>query len=179
MENRQTSKNLKNNNLKIRFAKQTDLPDIISILNEAILSKTANGYTEISNIENRLNWFHSFSKNKYPIYIAEIDKKVVGYATLSPYRANRKAMQSIAEISYYVSYSFHRQGIGSALMAYVINDCNRLKINHLLAFVLSVNKRTLSILNKFNFKKWGALPNVIALPEQTCSHFIYGLTLNN
>jgi phosphinothricin acetyltransferase len=109
--------------------------------------------------------------------VAEYNNKEVGYCALSPYRHRRKAMVSIAEISYYIDYNFHKKGIGSALLNFVIKDCARIKKKNLLAFVLDVNTSTHKLLEKFNFKKQGHLPNMIYLNDKICGHLIYRLTL--
>jgi phosphinothricin acetyltransferase len=163
--------------LKFRFAKQNDLPILVAIYNQAIKSECATGDTEEFIVEERLAWFQKFDKNSYPLYVVEYHNKVVGYCSLAPYRPGRKAMNSIAEISYYIDYNFHKKGIGSALLNFVINDCERIDIKNLLAFVLDINTSTHKLLEKFNFKKLGHLPNMIQLNDKVCGHLIFGLTL--
>jgi phosphinothricin acetyltransferase len=165
--------------LNFRFAEHKDLADLISIYNQAIKSKCATGDLQEFKVEERLTWFQKFDKNRYPLYVVTYKNKVVGYCSLSPYRPGRKAMATIAEISYYLDYKYHKKGIGSALINFVINDCNRLKIKNLLAFVLDINTSTHKILEKFNFKKLGHLPEIIHLDEVTCGHLIYGLKINS
>ena len=163
--------------LKFRFAEKTDLPALVAIYNQAIKSKSATGDTKEFKVEERVNWFQKFNKKNYPLYVVEFQNKVVGYCSLSPYRPGRKAMSSIAEISYYVDYQFHKKGIGTALLNYVLLDCKRIAIKNLLAFVLDINNSTVKLLEKFKFKKWGHLPNIIHLNNKVCGHFIYGLSL--
>jgi phosphinothricin acetyltransferase len=161
--------------LNFRFAELNDLPILVSIYNQAIKSKCATGDTVEFEVEDRLNWFQKFDKNTYPLYVATYKNKVVGYCSLSPYRSGRKAMSTIAEISYYLNYSFHKKGIGTALLNYVLHDCKRINIKNLLAFVLDINTSTLKLLEKFKFKKLGHLPNMIHLNDVVCGHLIYGL----
>ena len=163
--------------LTIRFANIQDLPYIVEIYNQAIKSKCATGDTEEFHVEDRVKWFHNFNKNLYPIYVAELKNKIVGYCSLSPYRPGRKAMAKVAEISYYIDYNFHKKGIGTALIKHVIFDCKRLKKENLLAFILDINISTIGILNKFNFKQLGYLPNIIELDNEKCGHLIYGVSL--
>lgn len=163
--------------LKFRFAQLNDLPYLVSIYNQAIKSKCATGDIKEFKVEERLAWFQKFDNNTYPLYVATYKNKVVGYCSLSPYRPGRKAMESIAEISYYLDYAYHKKGIGSALLNFVIKDCARIKKKNLLAFVLDINTSTHKILEKFAFKKLGHLPNMIYLKDKVCGHLIYGLTL--
>jgi len=162
----------------IRFANIADLPFIVDIYNQAIRSRCATGDMEESNVNDRIEWFEKFDNNKYPLYIAEIENRVIGYCTLSPYRPGRKAMSYVAEISYYLDYSFHGNGIGTALLKYVISDCNRIGKKSLLAILLDINSPTIGLLEKFNFKKWGHFPEIIDIDGKKCGHLIYGLKIN-
>ena len=164
--------------IKIRFSKSTDLPFIVDIYNQAIRSNNATGDLTEFSVEQRLDWFNKFDNKIYPIYIAEIKKKVVGYCTISPYRTDRKAMSSVAEISYYIDYSYHNQGIGSKILEYVIADCNRIGKENLLAILLDINSKSIGILKKFNFKEWGRFPNIINITGIKCDHLVYGLKIN-
>ena len=78
------------NNLKIRPANLNDLPRIVDIYNQAIRSGTATGTMVEFTVEERVEWFQKFDVDSFPIYVAEQDNKVVGYASLSPYRTNHQ-----------------------------------------------------------------------------------------
>ena len=162
---------------KIRIATINDLPFIVDIYNQAIRSRIATGDMEEFSVEERKIWFEKLDANNYPIYVAEIDKNVVGYCYLSPYRPGRKAMQTVAEISYFLDYSFHRKGIATALLKHVISDCNRIGKKSLLAIILDVNLPTIGLLEKFNFDRWGHFPDIIELDGKRCGQSIYGLKL--
>ena len=170
------AQSLLNKNINIRFANLNDLEAIVSILNQAI-NASVNGLLEEQTVHGRTNWFNSFNQNEYPIYVAEKDNSVVGYCYLSPYRSGRQAMSKIAEISYYIHYNNHKQGIASALITHAINDCNRINKNSLLAVLLDKNIPSISILEKFGFKQWGLFPDIIDLDGEICSQIIYGLKL--
>jgi len=161
----------------IRFATIDDLPKIVEIYNQAIKLKRATGDTDEFSVKERVEWFYKFSTNEYPIYIAEIENEIAGYATLSPYRKGRKAMSKIAEISFYLEYSYRGLGIGSALVNHVILDCKRINKETLLAILLDINKDSIKLLKKFNFEQWGHFPNIINLDTVKCGQFIYGLNL--
>jgi phosphinothricin acetyltransferase len=163
-------------NLKIRFAIIEDLPQIVSILNQAVRARV-NGVLEEQNAEQRLKWFTNFGKDKHPIYVAEIDNRIVGYCYLSPYRSGRQAMSKIAEISYYIDTNYHRKGVATSLIQHVIDDCHRLGKDSLLAVLLDINSPSIELLKKFNFNQWGHYPDVIDLNGKRCGQLIYGLKL--
>ncbi|MCK5857441.1 MAG: N-acetyltransferase [Bacteroidales bacterium] len=163
--------------LGIRFAKKDDLPSIVDIYNQAIRSKRATGDLIEFDVSQRVDWFDKFDSEIYPIYIAELEGKVVGYCTISPYRPGREAMSSVAEISYYIDYSYHNKGIGFEMLDYAIGDCGRIGKESLLAILLDINQESVRILEKFGFKKWGYLPDIINIDGAKCGHLIYGLKI--
>jgi len=162
---------------EIRLATISDLSTIVKIYNQAIDSKSATGDTETFKVEERLGWFEKFDTEKFPIYVAEYAGKVIGYATLSPYRPGRRAMEKIAEISFYLDYTYHGKGLGSAFIEYIILDCERLEKEILLAILLDINTASIGLLEKFNFEKWGHFPEIVNLNGRKCGQLIYGLNL--
>lgn len=163
--------------LSIRFANISDLPSIVDIYNQAIRSKSATGDMDEFILEERINWFNKFDTDDYPIYVAEQNDKIVGYATLSPYRPGREAMNKIAEISFFLDYSYRGYGIGSSLLEYVMSDCKRLGKETLVAILLDINTESIHLLKKFKFEEWGRLPQVINFNDKMCDHLIYGLSI--
>ncbi len=165
------------NKITIRIANIDDLPFIVDIYNQAVRSRSATGDMNEFAVDERKVWFNKYDAVNYPIYVAQKNDKVVGYATLSPYREGRQAMSKIAEISFFVNSSFQNLGVGSVLMAHAISDCKKLGKENLLAFLLDINPHSISLLRKFGFEEWGRLPNVIDFGEFRCDHLIYGLNL--
>jgi len=163
--------------ITIRFANIADLPFIVDIYNQAIRSGISTGHTKEFSVDGRIDWFNKFSTDEYPIYVAVKENKVVGYATLSPFREGRKAMQKIAEISFFVDSSFQNSGIGSALMDAAISDCKKLGKETLVAFLLNINPHSISLLKKFGFEEWGRLPAAIDFGSIICDHLTYGRKL--
>jgi phosphinothricin acetyltransferase len=163
-------------NIKIRFAEINDLPVLVDIFNQAILARTT-GYTQEFSIDERMDWFNHFNQKKYPLYVAIIDEKPIGYCSLSPYREGRAAMSKIAEVSFFMDKEYQGQGFGSQLLGHVINDCERIGIETLLAILLETNPASIRLLEKFSFKRWGYFPEIIDFGDEVCSHLIYGLKL--
>lgn len=162
----------------IRFATFKDLAAIVKIYNQAIHSKTATGDLQEFTVNERIDWFQKFNEDSYPIYVAGQQEKIIGYATLSPYRPGRKAMNHIAEISFYIDYEHRNLGIGTALIQYCIDDCPRIKKTSLLAILLDINTSSIQLLKKFGFNEWGHFPNIIHLENQTCGQLVYGLKVD-
>ena len=97
--------------MNIRIAKQNDYPQIISIYNHAVDEKFATADTEYVTLESRKKWFEQHSAKTYPIFIAEENGQVIGWCSLSPHRPGRKALRTVAEISYYIHKDHRRKGV--------------------------------------------------------------------
>ena len=159
---------------KISVASLTDLPRIVEIYNQAVLSQNATADTVPFSVAARLDWFNQHDGNQYPIYVCEDEsKQILGYLSLSLYR-DRPALARTAEVSYYVDYGQHGMGIGSTLMQHALEDCARIGKKVLLAIVLEWNAPSIKLLEKFGFEKWGTLPEVAEFSGRLCGHVYYG-----
>jgi L-amino acid N-acyltransferase YncA len=159
---------------RIRFAVSADLPRIVEIYNQAISSRQVTGDIIPFTVDQRRQWFDRHDPDQCPIYVCEKEGgHIAGFLSLSPYR-DRPAMRRTAEVSYYVDYSCHHQGIGSMLMETALKDCARLGKHVLVAFILEWNEPSIKLLEKFGFEKWGYLPEVAEFSGQLCGHLLYG-----
>jgi phosphinothricin acetyltransferase len=165
-------------NLNIRFAEEDDLPDILDIFNQAIRSRNACGFMEEVSLEERREWFSGHDEATYPIYTAELNGTIVGYGSLSAYRPGRKAMILAAEVSFFLDFTYHKKGIGSALLSHMLSDCHRLGIESLIAILLSTNNGSIALLKKYGFDEWGRMPGIIHFEEKICDHLYYGKKIN-
>jgi L-amino acid N-acyltransferase len=158
----------------IRLATLMDLPRLVAIYNQAIASQTATADTIPFTVEARTDWFTAHNPDIYPIYACEDEAGlVVGYLSVSPYR-DRPALARTAEISYYVAYRQHGQGIGSALMEHALQDAHRIEKKVFVAIVLERNAPSIRLLEKYGFTRWGYLPNVAEFSDGLCGQFIFG-----
>jgi L-amino acid N-acyltransferase YncA len=159
---------------KIRIAELADLPRLVEIYNQAIASHTATADTIPFSVETRRGWFDAHTADMYSIHVCENEHGLfAGYLSISTYR-NRPALARTAEVSYYVDYSQHGQGIGSALLQHALEDAQRIGKKIYLAFLLERNTRSLRLLEKFGFERWAYLPQVAELPSGLSGQFIYG-----
>jgi L-amino acid N-acyltransferase YncA len=157
----------------IQIATLKDLPRIVEIYNQAIASRNATADTVPFTVDERLEWFSIHDPSEYPIFVYEQEGDVVGWLSISPYRG-RPALKRSAEVSYYVDYAHHRQGIGSALLAYAIADASRINKHVYIAILLEWNAGSLRLLEKYGFERWGYLPEVAEYDGKLCGQYYYG-----
>ena len=158
----------------IRLAHIDDLPAIVEIYNQSIPSQQFTGDTRPLRVEDRITWFHEHRADEHPIFVADADGQVAGWCSLSAYRPGRAALRFTAEISYYIGYAYHRQGVGTALVEHALAACPALGIHHLFAIVLEGNQASLRLLEKMGFAQWGYLPRVANFDGKEVGHLYYG-----
>jgi L-amino acid N-acyltransferase YncA len=160
--------------VKIRIAKQSDIERIVEIYNQAIPTQKSTGFISLLTVDDIQDWFDRHKPEFYPIFVAEIDNKVIGWNSISAYREKRLAFRFCAETSYYVDKDFHRQGIASLMLEHVISVCKSLQVKTLIAYILEQNSPSLSLMHKYGFEQWGFLPKIADFDGHEFGHTIYG-----
>jgi len=160
--------------MQIRIAEEKDYPDIIKIYNHAVDEKFATADTEHVTVKSRIEWFAQHSPETYPIYVAEEKEVIIGWCALSPHRPGRKALKTVAEISYYIHRDHRKKGVANSLITYTIESAKSLGFKNLISILLDLNKPSIYILEKFEFAKWGHLPDVAEIEGMICGQFIFG-----
>ncbi len=161
--------------MNIRIAELKDIKAIVDIYNQAVKVTQKTCDTEKITVASRRQWFDEHEVDKYPIFVAELDGVVVGYATISAYRPGRKALRFTAEVSYYIHFDYHRQGIASALLQYGIRMCPSLQIKTLFAIIVNSNIASVKLMEKYGFERWGHMPCVADFEGIEVGHLYYGL----
>ncbi|MHB9037054.1 MAG: GNAT family N-acetyltransferase [Armatimonadota bacterium] len=139
--------------MRIRRASEDDVPAITRIYNYAILNTTATFDIEPKTLENRLEWFRKHDDN-YPLIVATIDDKVVGWASIRPFGV-RAAYRFTVENAVYIDCEYQGRGIGATLLAELIRLSTELEYHVILATVVGGNDASLKLHLKFGFEQVG------------------------
>lgn len=160
--------------MNIRDAVEADLPTIVAIYNAAIPCGIVTADTKPVSIASRLPWFQQHDPVSRPLWVAEMDGDIAGWLGFQSFYG-RPAYQVTAEISLYVSPSYHRQGIGRHLLTTAIGQSPSLGIKTLLGFIFAANQPSLRLFEQLHFQKWGYLPAVAELNQIEQDLVIMGL----
>ena len=158
----------------IRKAQLPDLPAITAIYNQAIEARRCTGDLSCFTTEERTPWFLSHNPERTPIYVVGTGSKTIAWGCISPYRPGRQAFETVGEISYYVDFAHHRQGVGSRLVRHILAEARAMGYTHLLAILLECNEASLGLLQKFGFAVWGTLPGVARIEGHEYAHIYCG-----
>lgn len=161
----------------IRKAAISDLPEIVRIYNDAIALGGITCDIDLFTIEDRIPWFELHQSSEYPLFVYEVDGNVAGYSHLSAYRAGRRAVEKVTEISYYVNKNYRKQGIGSILVNHTINQAKELGYEQVIAMIVEGNYGSENLLMKHGFCQWGRMPKVAVFNGNKHDHIYYGLNL--
>ena len=72
--------------MELRIARQADLPRLLEIYNYEVTHGVATLDVHPQTMEQRQAWFDAHNVENHPLYVAEQNGVVAGYASLSAYR---------------------------------------------------------------------------------------------
>ncbi len=142
----------------IRLARRDDLPAINDIYNHFVEHSTCTYQETPEPMAGRQAWFDRHGP-AHPVTVAEIDARVVGWGSLSPYHA-RSAYRFTVENSVYVHHAQHRRGIGDALLADLVARARALRHRSIIAGIDAGQHASLAIHAKHGFEPVGHLRQV-------------------
>ena len=140
----------------IRKATENDVEDILKIVNFAILHTTANYNYEPQTIEVQHEWFLQKQQHDFPVIIAEIDGKVVGFGAYGTFR-EKIGYQFTVEHSVYVSDAFIGKGIGKLLLSELISLAKKQGLRTMIGAIDAENQDSIAFHEKFGFVKCGVV----------------------
>lgn len=111
-------------NRTIRDSTEDDVAEIRSIYGHHVLHGTASFEEAPPSVEELIRRRADVIASGLPYLVAELNRRIVGYAYASPYRA-RSAYRFTVEDSVYVDYRHSRRGIGQALLSNLVARCDK------------------------------------------------------
>ncbi len=163
--------------MDIRIAIEKDLPQINDIYNQAVQQKFCTAHLYPVSLSEHKVWFEAHDSGRFPVFVAENDDRICGWTSLGPYRADRQALDHVAEMSYYVDSGERGKGLGSQLLEHTIGAAPDYGFSVLIAILLSKNQASIELLRKFGFEEWGSMPGIALIGDQHADHLYYGRKL--
>lgn len=138
---------------------ETDLGAINDIYNHYVHHSTCTYQEEPESLENRTEWFRHHHGEKHPVIVAVMDEQVVGWGSLSAYRA-RSAYRRTVENSIYIHHQHHRRGLGSLVLQELICCARRLDHHAIIAGIDAGHAASVALHTRAGFEKVGHLKQV-------------------
>ena len=172
-------------NLSIRLAAIDDLPRIVEIYNQSIAGKQATADLQPVSVADRQAWFDTHTGNR-PLVVAQTRSEtssqtslgeIVGWGSLSDLYA-RPAYHISTEISIYVAQEAKGQGVGKALVSYLIEVAPSCGVQQIVALIFAHNTPSLAMFGKLGFEPWGKFKQVCDMQGFIADVVILGKSVN-
>ncbi|WP_226666631.1 GNAT family N-acetyltransferase [Metabacillus litoralis] len=145
--------------LLIRDAELEDLARVVEIYNTSIPGQLATADLEEISVESRIQWFNDHNSHQRPLWVLTEEDHIVGWLSFQSFYG-RPAYLATAEVSIYLHPDVHGKGYARILIERAMNECPRLDIKTLLAFVFGHNKPSINLFKSYQFEEWANLPRI-------------------
>ena len=132
-----------------------DLEAITAIYNDAIVNTVATFDVEPQTVADRAEWLAAQGP-RHPVLVAVEDGAVVGWASLSGY-SPRAAYAETATVSVYVREDYRGRGVGTELMAAIMEAGREAGLHVVLARIADVNPASVRMHESVGFEHVGDL----------------------
>ena len=144
---------------RIRFTTEGDIARIQRIYTHHVEHGAASFELEPPSAEEMTRRFRAVLEAGYPHLVAELGGDVLGYAYASAYRP-RPAYRTTVEDSIYVEAGAEGRGIGRALLARLIDECERRGFRQMMAVIGDNVPASIALHRSFGFREIGVLKAV-------------------
>jgi len=148
---------MRTSDISIREATGADAAAIAAIYNHAVLTTTATFDLEPETAAARRRALKSDATRL--CLVAEVDGRVVGWASLSRW-SSRRAYERTVEASIYVAAETRRAGVGLALAEAALAAAPALDVHAVIAQVCAENAAGLALADRLGFARVGTLREV-------------------
>lgn len=138
--------------ITLRPATAADLPAILEIVNNIILTSTANYHYEPETLSEREAWLIAKQQHDWPVIAAVDNGACVGFGTYGPFR-EKTGYRFTVEHSVYVAESHRGRGVGKLLLTELIHLAKAQNMHTMIAGVDNENQDSIDFHEKFGFEK--------------------------
>lgn len=145
----------------IRVAQRSDLHSIQDIYHQHVLGGYATWNSTEFSTEHFQHLFDHLKKNGFPLFVVEQQqtRTVVGYADYAGFR-NIQGFHQTVELSIFLRQGYSGLGLGSKLLAMLIEHAKANNKHVMVAAIDSENKASIELHKKFGFIQAGYMPQV-------------------
>lgn len=145
-------------NVQIRKVQLSDVQRIKEIYNHYIANTVMTFETDVLTEEQIRARIQKYTP-QYPWYVAEVDRRVIGYAYASEF-IERTAYKFTSEVTIFIDKDFTKGGAGKALLSQLIADTQALGFTALVSIIALPNTASIKLHKTFGFESVGHLKKV-------------------
>lgn len=148
--------------ITVRDATIDDSPSIVDLYNALIPSTTGTWTEELQTVAERTVWLERQSTDGLPVLVAEIDGRVVGFASYGDFRSAGKwpGYDRTAEHTIHVASDKWRCGVGRLLMDRLVDRARAMAVHVLVAAIDADNEASLRFHARLGFAEVARMPEV-------------------
>jgi phosphinothricin acetyltransferase len=143
--------------MRIRTGTVEDLPRLTDIYNHYVLHDHAT-FDDVPFTDRRERFSH-YGTPPHHLLVAEVDGRVDGYATSSPYRP-KPGYRTTVETSVYLSPAAVGRGLGTALYADLLPMLDEAGVHRALAGIALPNAASIALHERFGYRHVGTYTEV-------------------
>jgi L-amino acid N-acyltransferase YncA len=146
----------------IRDAAEDDLDTILALSNRLVPVDATTWTERLETIEERRGWFEHKQADGWPVLVADLDGRVVGFATFGEFRDNAKweGYRFTGELTIHVAPDHHGAGVGRLLMEALVERARAAGLHTLVAAVDGANEGSIRFHERLGFVQTARLPQV-------------------
>lgn len=137
----------------VRAATEADVEAICVIHNQGIVDRTATLDTALKTPAERRQWLTQ-REARHPVIVAEAGGVVVGWGSLNRFNP-RDAYDHVVDFSVYIERRVRGQGLGTALLAHLIEVARTLGYHKMVLAALAYNEAGVALYSRAGFTRVG------------------------
>lgn len=142
--------------MKLRPATPADLPALLAIQNEIIATTNAIYVEEPETLAQRTAWFEARMAAGYPVFVAQDDQRVIGFASYGAFRA-RSGYRFTVEHSVHLTAGARGRGAGTSLLQALIKHATEANFHTMVGAIDASNTHSIRFHTRFGFTEAGRI----------------------
>ena len=143
----------------LRKATEADVPTITEIYNDVIATSTAIYRDDTVDVAERMAWFRTRVGDGFPVIVAELDGKVIGYTGYGSFRFGEGYKRTV-EHTIHIHSAHRRKGLGRILLTEIMRVAKEDGRHVLVGGIDSENVGSIALHEKFGFEVTARMPEV-------------------
>lgn len=146
--------------MHVRDATAADIPAIVELFNALIPTTTVAWRDENASTDEMTDWFTAQVAVGHPVLVAEFDGRVAGYCCWTSFRGGPRfpGYRHTVELTIHVAANTHRLGVGSTLMAALIDRARASDVHVMVAGIDAGNDSSIEFHRCFGFVEVARMP---------------------